>query len=70
MLTRSVAKLSIATLTTTFVGAWAMSGGKKQPVNQGPPINAKDKDEEKFIQDFLQSADKEGGGAKQREGGH
>lgn len=44
-------QLSIATLATTFVGSWAMMGGKKKEGEQkGPPINAKDQDEEKFIQ--------------------
>lgn len=44
-------QLSIATLSTLFVGGWAMSGGsKKQSAQQGPPINASSKDEENFIQ--------------------
>ncbi|KAI5366262.1 Putative ATP synthase subunit K [Septoria linicola] len=52
--------LSIATLSTLFVGTWAMSGGKKtSPANQGPPINASSKDEENFIQEFLKQAESE-----------
>ncbi|CAK4033389.1 hypothetical protein MYCFIDRAFT_103839 [Lecanosticta acicola] len=47
--------LSIATLSTMFVGGWALSGGsKKQQAQQGPPINASSKDEENFIQYVLQ----------------
>ncbi|KXL44645.1 hypothetical protein M433DRAFT_91373 [Acidomyces richmondensis BFW] len=52
--------LSIATLSTVFVGAWAMSGGSKKQVEKGPPINAQSKDEENFIQEFLKNADAEG----------
>ncbi|KAF2161865.1 hypothetical protein M409DRAFT_27594 [Zasmidium cellare ATCC 36951] len=52
--------LSIATLSTLFVGGWAMSGGsKKQSATQGPPINASSKDEENFIQEFLKQAESE-----------
>lgn len=42
-----------------FVGTWAMAGGKKSPVSQGPPINASSKDEENFIQyvDIYQDLD-------------
>ncbi|KAK4498868.1 hypothetical protein PRZ48_009378 [Zasmidium cellare] len=52
--------LSIGTLSTLFVGGWAMSGGsKKQSAQQGPPINASSKDEENFIQEFLKQAESE-----------
>ncbi|KAF2217574.1 hypothetical protein CERZMDRAFT_108267 [Cercospora zeae-maydis SCOH1-5] len=52
--------LSIATLSTLFVGTWAMSGGKKTAAaNQGPPINASSKDEENFIQEFLKQAEQD-----------
>lgn len=43
-------QLSIATLSTVFVGTWAMSGGSKKQVEKGPQINAQSKDEENFIQ--------------------
>lgn len=42
-------QLSIATLSTLFVGSWAMTGGKKADAQKGPPINAKSKDEEDFV---------------------
>ncbi|OCK77819.1 hypothetical protein K432DRAFT_384357 [Lepidopterella palustris CBS 459.81] len=46
----------MATLGSVFVGSWyAMSGGKK--ADQGPPINAKSKDEESFIKDFLKKSE-------------
>ncbi|KAH7131852.1 hypothetical protein B0J11DRAFT_520222 [Dendryphion nanum] len=48
--------LAIATLTTTFAGSWlAMRGGDK-PEQQGPPLNAKSKDEENFIKEFVKKA--------------
>lgn len=38
-------------LGTTFAGAFlALSGGDKKKAEQGPPVNASSKDEEKFIQ--------------------
>lgn len=44
-------QLALATLGTTFLGAYvAMSGGDKKKKETGPPINATSKDEEKFIQ--------------------
>lgn len=50
-LTRFDPKLSIATLSTMFVGGWMLAGGKKkEQQQQGPPINASSKDEENFIQ--------------------
>ncbi|KAI2087649.1 hypothetical protein LOZ36_002634 [Ophidiomyces ophidiicola] len=49
----------MATLGTTFFGAWlAMPSGEKKK-EQGPPIKASSKDEEKFIQDFLKSVEAE-----------
>ena len=43
-------QLAMATLGTTAVGiAYAMSG-KEKAKEQGPPINAGSKDEEKFIE--------------------
>ncbi|KAF2181329.1 hypothetical protein K469DRAFT_713750 [Zopfia rhizophila CBS 207.26] len=51
--------LAMATLGTTFVGSWlAMRGGKKTE-SQGPPINAKSKEEESFIKDFVKKAEGE-----------
>ncbi|KAK3051195.1 hypothetical protein LTR09_007591 [Extremus antarcticus] len=62
--------LAIATLGTTFVGAWASMGGSKKATPKSPPINTTDKEEEKFIQEFIKAAEAESGGngAKQREG--
>jgi hypothetical protein len=41
-------------LGTTFAGAFlAMGGGDKKKTEQGPPVNASSKDEEKFIQYVL-----------------
>ncbi|TVY58501.1 hypothetical protein LCER1_G002471 [Lachnellula cervina] len=53
--------LAIATLSTVFGGAYlAMSGGSAAKKSQGPPINAQSPDEEKFIKDFLSSAEQDG----------
>ncbi|KAF2485167.1 hypothetical protein BDY17DRAFT_293044 [Neohortaea acidophila] len=52
--------LSIATLSTMFVGAYLSTGGKKGEAQKTPAFNAKDQDEEKFIQEFLKSAEQEG----------
>ncbi|WPG99183.1 Hypothetical protein R9X50_00199400 [Acrodontium crateriforme] len=52
--------LSIATLSTMFVGSWMMMGGSKKTIEKAPPINASSKDEENFITEFLKSADAEG----------
>ncbi|KAK5163223.1 uncharacterized protein LTR77_010809 [Saxophila tyrrhenica] len=61
--------LSIATLSTMFIGSWASMGGSKKEAPKAPPINAKDQDEEKFIQEFIKAAEQESGeGAKHREG--
>lgn len=44
-------QLAIATLGTTFLGAYVgLSGGDKKKKESGPPINATSKDEEKFIE--------------------
>ncbi|KAK5118469.1 hypothetical protein LTR62_002984 [Meristemomyces frigidus] len=51
--------LSIATLSTMFVGTWALSGGSKKAVEKTPPIQASSKDEENFIQEFLKNAEAE-----------
>lgn len=49
----------MATLGTTFVGSWlAMRGGKAE--QQGPPINAKSKEEESFIKYALSPLNKDG----------
>ncbi|KAF2464480.1 uncharacterized protein BDR25DRAFT_296723 [Lindgomyces ingoldianus] len=48
--------LAMATLGTTFVGAYLSMGGKKAESNQGPPINAKSKEEESFIKEFVKKA--------------
>ncbi len=45
----------MATLGTTFVGAWAAMGGKKSSDSKGPAIQASSKDEEKFIR-YVESA--------------
>jgi F-type H+-transporting ATPase subunit k len=43
-------QLAMATLGTTFVGSWlALRGGSKPEKEQGPPINAKSKEEENFV---------------------
>ncbi|TKA82941.1 hypothetical protein B0A55_01304 [Friedmanniomyces simplex] len=49
----------MATLGTTFVGAWAFMGGSPKPAQKTPPIQASSKDEENFIQDFLKQAEAE-----------
>ncbi|TVY18103.1 hypothetical protein LARI1_G005906 [Lachnellula arida] len=54
-------ELAIATLSTVFGGAYyALSGGSAAKKSQGPPINAQSPDEEKFIKDFLSSAEQDG----------
>ncbi|KAA6414684.1 MAG: ATP synthase subunit mitochondrial [Lasallia pustulata] len=56
--------LAMATLGTFgAIGAWAMAG-KQKAKQDGPPINATSKDEEKFIQEFIDKANKEGQPAK------
>ncbi|KAF2762920.1 hypothetical protein EJ05DRAFT_506581 [Pseudovirgaria hyperparasitica] len=47
--------LAMITLGTTFGGAaLAMRGGDKKDTTS-PPINAKDKDEESFVQKFIKT---------------
>ncbi|ORY05816.1 hypothetical protein BCR34DRAFT_453970, partial [Clohesyomyces aquaticus] len=41
--------LAIATLGTTFAGAFLAMGGKKAEQAAGPALNAKSKEEESFI---------------------
>ncbi|KAF3043814.1 hypothetical protein E8E12_010526 [Didymella heteroderae] len=49
--------LAIATLATTFsTAAFFLSGGEKVDKTQ-PPINAKSKDEESFVKNFVQKAE-------------
>ena len=43
-------QLAMATLGTTAVGIAFAMGGKEKAKEQGPPINAGSKDEEKFIE--------------------
>ncbi|KAK5016578.1 hypothetical protein BJ546DRAFT_1059174 [Cryomyces antarcticus] len=58
-LTLVAIQLAMATLGTTFLGAFAAMGGSKASQQSGPPINATSKDEEKFIQEFMQNAEAE-----------
>ncbi|KAF2243156.1 hypothetical protein BU26DRAFT_524108 [Trematosphaeria pertusa] len=47
----------MATLGTTFLGAYlSMRGGSKSET-QSPPINAKSKEEESFVKDFIKKAE-------------
>ncbi|CAI6337153.1 unnamed protein product [Periconia digitata] len=51
--------LAMATLGTTFLGAYvSMSGGSKADT-KNPPINAKTKEEESFVKSFIQKAEGE-----------
>ncbi|KAJ5895352.1 hypothetical protein N7495_007043 [Penicillium taxi] len=59
--------LSIATLSTIFVGAWAATGSSKPKTAAGPPIAASSSEEGDFIQNFLKEAD---GGDKKAASGH
>ncbi|KAF2729995.1 hypothetical protein EJ04DRAFT_515552 [Polyplosphaeria fusca] len=50
--------LSMATLGTAFgIGFLSLSGGKKS--EPGPAINAKSKEEESFVKDFIKKAEGE-----------
>ncbi|KAL1954414.1 hypothetical protein VTO42DRAFT_1184 [Malbranchea cinnamomea] len=49
--------LAMATLATTFAGAWLALPSKDK--TQPPPINASSQDEEKFIQEFLKNVEAE-----------
>ncbi|RYP43548.1 hypothetical protein DL768_009867 [Monosporascus sp. mg162] len=52
--------LAIGVLSTLFTGSYlALSGGRKNPATQAPPINASSSDEADFIQNFLKEADKD-----------
>ncbi|MCJ1304675.1 hypothetical protein MMC08_007488 [Hypocenomyce scalaris] len=51
--------LSMITLGTMGVIGAVSMGGKQKAKQEGPPINATSKDEEKFIQDFIEKANKE-----------
>ncbi|TVY47415.1 hypothetical protein LOCC1_G004406 [Lachnellula occidentalis] len=64
--------LAIATLSTVFGGAfYALSGGSAAKKSQGPPLNAQSPDEEKFIKDFLSSAEQDGKkDAAKKDAGH
>ncbi|KAJ4360166.1 uncharacterized protein N0V89_000726 [Didymosphaeria variabile] len=49
--------LAMATLGTTFLGAYLSMGGGKKTEQQTPPINAKSKEEENFVKDFVKKAE-------------
>ncbi|KAH3915259.1 hypothetical protein HBI56_163930 [Parastagonospora nodorum] len=48
--------LAIATLTVTIGGAVLATGGKKAEAPTSPPINAKSKDEESFVKQYIEKA--------------
>ncbi|KAI9795022.1 MAG: hypothetical protein M1816_000042 [Peltula sp. TS41687] len=50
----------MATLGTTAVVAYLSLSGKKASKTDGPPINASSSDEERFIREFVKSAQQEG----------
>jgi len=52
--------LAIATLATTFGVPYILTRGGGSKQSTSPPINAGSKDEEKFIQEFLQQIEQEG----------
>ncbi|KAK3209153.1 hypothetical protein GRF29_69g970459 [Pseudopithomyces chartarum] len=49
--------LAIATLTTTFAGAWLSMRGGDKTEKTTPAINAKSKEEESFVKDFVKKAE-------------
>ncbi|EFW17941.1 uncharacterized protein CIMG_12208 [Coccidioides immitis RS] len=51
--------LAMATLGTTFAGAWLAMPSSSKKKEQGPPIKASSKDEEQFIQEFLKNVEAE-----------
>ncbi|EXJ90503.1 hypothetical protein A1O1_03606 [Capronia coronata CBS 617.96] len=51
--------LAMATLGVTFGAPWLLTRGGSSKQSPTPPINASSKDEEKFIQEFLQSVEQE-----------
>jgi len=56
--------LAMGTLGLLFGGSWAATRGGSKAPQSTPPINAGSKDEEKFIQEFLQSVEQEDKKAK------
>ncbi|PNS21719.1 hypothetical protein CAC42_1573 [Sphaceloma murrayae] len=50
--------LAMAVLSTIFGATYVATRGGGQKATQAPPIQAKSKDEENFIQEFLKEADK------------
>ncbi|KAH7071053.1 hypothetical protein FB567DRAFT_539185 [Paraphoma chrysanthemicola] len=48
--------LAIATLTVTIGGAFLATSGKKAEAPTSPPINAKSKDEESFVKEYINKA--------------
>ncbi|KAF2125224.1 hypothetical protein P153DRAFT_370532 [Dothidotthia symphoricarpi CBS 119687] len=48
--------LAIATLSVTFAGAALSMGGSKAEASTQPPINAKTKEEESFVKDYVKKA--------------
>ncbi|KIV89583.1 hypothetical protein B0A52_07005 [Exophiala mesophila] len=51
--------LAMATLATTFGVPYLLTRGGSSKAAATPPINAGSKDEEKFIQEFLQQVEQE-----------
>ncbi|KAL5375641.1 hypothetical protein PMIN06_010519 [Paraphaeosphaeria minitans] len=56
--------LAMATLGTTFLGAYISMGGSKKTEQTTPPINAKSKEEESFVKDFVKKAEEKVTGTK------
>jgi len=56
--------LAMGTLGLLFGGSWAATRGGSKAPQSTPPINAGSKDEEKLIQEFLQSVEQEDKKAK------
>ncbi|KIW81153.1 hypothetical protein Z517_04176 [Fonsecaea pedrosoi CBS 271.37] len=56
--------LAIATLSTAFGLPYLLTRGGGAKKSTTPPINASSKDEEKFIQEFLQQVEQEDKGNK------
>ncbi|KAL5113245.1 hypothetical protein ACEQ8H_008885 [Pleosporales sp. CAS-2024a] len=48
--------LAMATLGATIGGAALSMGGKKAEAPTSPPINAKSKDEESFVKQYIEKA--------------
>ncbi|KAF1818882.1 uncharacterized protein K489DRAFT_413334 [Dissoconium aciculare CBS 342.82] len=50
--------LAMGVLGSIFGGVFLATGGSKKPlIHQTPPFNAKDKNEEDFIQNFLKESE-------------